>query len=369
MSVQPEEWTEEEYCAFYQSTTCTQMTVSSYSCVPTCLSDCSDVFCDSMSALVFGCDATSHATYKNKSALESSCLTSFSTNSPTQTDMTFTSSNEFDNVSPSEMNTTEGKEAAIAAMSLAMSGVTTDQIKIVSITGSEGRRRQLFQTNQWNSNEKSHSSLRSEAISSVVIFKITVALEKLGYSSSSSSAAYDKLINQISTSVSSGQFQQNLKAAGQTLGITTFQSVAITKTPSYSPPAVVYQTTTAPTPLPSPLPTPNPTNPENGKGNGSSNGNGDSEKVGIIVGSVIGGFVFLILIFGLIFFFCLNPQRREEIEATFQRAQFKKVSADDSPRFVATVPSGIAAPAPGPKPTAVMPAPRLENERETNRLL
>jgi hypothetical protein len=237
-----------------------------------------------MSALVFACDATVHgATYKNKSAVETSCLDSFSTNAPSETEMSFTSLTEFDNVSPSEMNTTAGIEAAIAAMSLAMSGVTTDQIKIVSITGSESRR-VLSSSQQIMKSHMRKDGVVAQAVSSIVLYQITVVLEKLGYSSSSSTAAFEKLVGQISTSVSSGQFQQNLKAAGESVGVTTFQSAGVSKTPSYSAPQVIYLTTAAPTYRPS-----------------KQNKNESDDTVKMFICTVVVGFLLPLLIFGLLF--------------------------------------------------------------------
>jgi hypothetical protein len=311
MTVQPEDWTEEEYCAFYQqSTTCSETSVASYSCVPSCLSDCSDVFCDSMSTLVFACDDSVHATYKNKSAVQKSCLNSFATNSPTRTQMSFTSLAEFGNVSPSGMDTTAGREAAIAAMTMAMPGVTADQVTIESITGSESRRR-------LSSNKVVQSHMRNgvvvQAVSSNVLYKISVILELLGYTSSSSTAAYDQLVGEISSSVSSGQFQQNLKAAGQQVGVTTFQSADVSKTPAYSSPVLTPLVTASPTPAPSSSPT------DQRK---KSSNDDDGEQAGIIAGSVIGGFVLLLLVFCFVYF-CLNRQRRAGLEEKFKKYQGK----------------------------------------------
>jgi hypothetical protein len=313
MTVQPEDWTEEEYCAFYQqSTTCSESSVASYSCVPSCLSDCSDVFCDSMSTLVFACDDSVHATFKNKSAVEKTCLDSSAANVETRTQMSFTSETEFGGVSPSDMNSTAAKEAAIAAMTLAMSGVTADQITILSITGTESRR--LSSNKNMIAKSYMRNGVVAQAVTSNVLYKITVVVELLGYSSSSSTAAYDRLVNQISTSISSGQFQQNLKAAGQTAGVTTFQSADVSKIPTYGSPEVTQLVTAAPTPAP----TPAPTTPE--KDNKKSN-NDDDNNAGAIAGGVIGGFVLLVLLVALVYF-CMDTQRRQELEDKFrQRTQ------------------------------------------------
>jgi hypothetical protein len=318
MTVQPEDWTEEEYCAFYQqSTTCSETSVATYSCVPSCLSDCSDVFCESMSTLVFACDNSVHATYKNKSAVETSCLNSFAANSPTRTQMSFTAQTEFGGVSPSEMDTTGGREAAIAAMTLAMPGVTADQVTIQSITGTESRRLSAFK------NGHLKNGVVSQAVTSNVLYKITVVLELLGYSSSSFNAAYDQLVGEISVSISSGQFQQNLKAAGQTAGLTTFQSVDVSKTPTYTSPEVTQLVTVAPTPAPSSSPT---------AFKNKSHRSDDDATTGAIAGGVIGGIVVLLLIFCFIYF-CLNRQRRAKMEEKFKKQMFKSNGEGSSLRF------------------------------------
>jgi hypothetical protein len=321
MTVQPEDWTEEEYCAFYQqSTTCSESSVASYSCVPSCLSDCSDVFCDSMSTLVFACDDSVHATYKNKSAVETSCLNSFAANSPTRTQMSFTAQTEFGGVSPSEMDTGAGRQVAIAAMTLAMSGVTADQVTIKSITGTESRRRSS------NKNMIAKSYMRNgvvaQAATSNVLYEITVVVELLGYSSSSYTAAYDQLVGEISASFS-GQFQQNLKAAGQTAGVTTFQSADVSKIPTYGSPEVTQLVTVAPTPAPSFSPT---------SFKNKSSGSDDDANAGAIAGGVIGGFVILLLIFCFIYF-CLNRQRRAEMEEKFKKQMYHSNGEASSLRF------------------------------------
>jgi hypothetical protein len=303
MTMPPEEWGQEEYCTFYeQSTTCNESSVSSFSCVPSCLSDCSDVFCDTMSALVFTCDASAHGTYEEKTAVESECLDSYATKTPTKTQMTFTALSEFDGVTPSEMDNTESKSAAITAMSLAMSGVTTDDIAITSITGSGGRRlKKLFpKPLTIGARDEAEAVLSIQAISSSsVLYEITVVLEALGYSDTSSSAAYDQLVAQISDSITSGKFQTDLKTAGAMAGVSTFQAASVSKIPTYTAPQLIYVTTSAPTPASSSAPSPFPSQaPARTKKD-----DGEKTQVGAIVGGVVGGFVFLVAVaFGVYYF-------------------------------------------------------------------
>merc|ERR1712000_450420 len=211
MTVDPADWGDEE--------------VAAYSCVPDCLLDCSDVFCDSMSTLVYACDPDSSATFANKTVLETECLDSYAADAETETLLDFDTVNTFDDVSADEMrNDTASQQAAISAMSLSMSGVPASQISIKSIEDASTRR--MFRR-----------SLQSSGAE--VTFNVVAKLEQLGYKSTEGDAAYSSLTNQISQSVSSGEFQQNLKAAGQTVGVTTFDNAKVQKTPTYSEPVVI----------------------------------------------------------------------------------------------------------------------------------
>jgi len=319
MTIPPPEWGEEEYCAFYsQSTTCSKTSIESYACVPQCLTDCSDVFCDSMSTLVYSCDPTVKATYRNKTAVESQCLYSYSSNAPTQTIMSFSSSNTFDGVSPSEMDTATSRSAAIAAMAMSISGVPADQITIESITGSEARRSLdlSFSLNSGHSKtHHEHEDIRVQVASANVVYKINAVLEALGYSESSSSAAYSSLTNQISTSVVSGQFQQNLKAAGESAGVQTFKHAEVTKIPSYSTPELVLLVTSPPTGLPTGQPT-----------RRKSSSSAPDDDVAPIAGGVIGGF-FALLLIALVIYYCFNQARRQALEEKFRTHNFINVKA------------------------------------------
>jgi hypothetical protein len=353
MTLAPADWGEEEYCAFYeQSTTCSESSVSAFSCVPTCLKDCSDVFCDTMSALVFACDVTSRATYRNKTAVESECLASYAANSSTQTQLSFTSETEFGGVSPSEMDTPESRNAAIVAMSLAMSGVTTDDITITSITGTEARRLNILPKHlSIKTAVVGSTSLRNglpastggadisvQAVSSTVNYQITVLLEQLGFSNTATTAGYDQLVAEISSSITSGKFQQNLKAAGATAGVTTFQSADVSKIPIYSQPQVIYLTTDSPTlvpstsptnapsPIPSAVPTPIPSPAPTSYRVIKSKNEDDDDNTGAIVGGVIGGFFGLLCIGFLIYFFVVKGGDRSKLEESFRAHQFLAVS-------------------------------------------
>eukprot|EP00604_Paraphysomonas_vestita_P001988 CAMPEP_0174821756 /NCGR_PEP_ID=MMETSP1107-20130205/9257_1 /TAXON_ID=36770 /ORGANISM="Paraphysomonas vestita, Strain GFlagA" /LENGTH=300 /DNA_ID=CAMNT_0016039127 /DNA_START=89 /DNA_END=991 /DNA_ORIENTATION=- len=242
--------------------------------------------------------------------------------------MTFTSTNTFDNVSPSQMSSDDSKNAAIVAMSMSVSGVPADQIKILSVTGTENRRNlNLLLTSSSSSSSSSstssslskgllkgskvNSDISLQATTSNVVYEITATLEALGFSDSSSTAAYNQLTGQISSSVTSGRFQQNLKAAGQTAGLTTFQNAEVTKIPTYSEPQIIRLVTVSPTGFPTSQPT-------NTK---KANSADDDVDVAPIIGGVVGGFFGLIII-ALIVYCCISQQRRAEMEEKFKKHNF-----------------------------------------------
>lgn len=308
MTVDPADWGSTEYCQFYASTACTEDTVGAYACVPDCLNDCSDVFCDSMSTLVYACDPDSSATYSNKTVLETECLDAYAEGAETETLLEFDSESTFDDVSAAEMrNSTEAQNAALSAMSLAMSGVPVSQITIKDIKDEESNRR-LFRRFLQTSG-------------AIVTFGIVAKLEQLGYKSTEGAAAYTSLTNQISQSVSSGAFQQNLKAAGQTAGVTTFQNAKVNKSPVYTDPVVVavvtVKPTSFPTPAPSVVPTPVPTNVPKKNSDNDDIALSESEISGVVVGSVIG----FCLLLGVVYL-CWDKKRLGDMEEQFRQHNF-----------------------------------------------
>merc|ERR1712000_505356 len=297
MTVDPADWGDEEYCQFYASTTCSEEAVAAYSCVPDCLLDCSDVFCDSMSTLVYACDPDSSATFANKTVLETECLDSYAADAETESLLDFDTVNTFDDVSADEMrNDTASQQAAISAMSLSMSGVPASQISIKSIEDASTRR--MFRR-----------SLQSSGAE--VTFNVVAKLEQLGYKSTEGDAAYSSLTNQISQSVSSGEFQQNLKAAGQTVGVTTFDNAKVQKTPTYSEPVVIAVVTVQPTSFPTSAPTLTP------KKSDDDVALSDGEIAGIVIGSVVG---FCLLVFGA--YICWDKKRLGDMEEQFKQHNF-----------------------------------------------
>ena len=303
MTVQPADWGQEEYCAFYASTTCTEQSVSQDLCTPTCLTDCVDVFCDTMSTLVYACDSDSTETYADKTALENQCLDASAANAETETLLIFSAASSFDDVSAAEMEASEdAKTAARTTMSLAMSGVPVNQIVITDISDSSTRR------------QLQGGSSRKLTTSTEVTYQITAKLEALGFKSTDGDAAYSSLTGQISNSVSSGAFQQNLKASGQTIGVTTFSNAKVIKTPSYSEPDVVSVVTTTPTSMPSRAPS---ALSERGGGDNDDGGISDGIIAVIVIFSIIGC---IAIVIGA--YYIYTQRQRKDLENQFLQHNF-----------------------------------------------
>jgi len=229
----------------------------------------------------------------------------------------------FDGVSPSALSSdTNALDAAIAAMSLAVSGVPADQISILQVTGSESRRLDLSLAYSQSSHLKGSSSaprhdVSMQAVSSNILYQLNATLEALGFSESSSDDAYSQLTSEISSSIVSGKFQQDLKASGQTSGVNTFTAAEVNKVPDYGAPTLILKVTSPPTSLPTgqpttPPPTSQPT--RHKKGNSAD----DDGNVGAIAGGVIGGFIGLVII-GVIIYYCTSQQRRNDLEEKFRK--------------------------------------------------
>lgn len=242
MSTVPSDWSIQDYCEFYSSTFCSQSTVSSYSCSPPCLMDCVDVFCDTMSALVFICDPSVQSSYKNKSMVQSSCLHSYSSTSPTKTLMTFFATLVFGNVNSFEMNTIQSIDVSIVGMEMSLSGVTANEIEIESVVGSESVTSRRGLGSLFSSTDQQYSSN--------VTYKFSVILESLGFDLNSASSAYLQITDEITSSVVNGNLQQNIKATGITVGVNAFASLSIASTPVYSTAVFTVLQTTSPSSFP-----------------------------------------------------------------------------------------------------------------------
>jgi hypothetical protein len=144
-------------------------------------------------------------------------------------------------------------------------------------------------------------------VSSVITYELNATLESLGYTESTANAAYEDLKGQITGSILSGKFQQDLKAAGQTKGVTTFANAEVNQIPTYGPLKLTLLVTAAPSYSPTPAPT------REKKKNSDDDGD-----VAAIAGGVVGGFFGLLLI-GFIIYYCASQQRRDDLEEKFRQ--------------------------------------------------
>jgi hypothetical protein len=304
MSVPPGQWGLLEYCEFYQSTSCTMSTVSSCSCVPICLSDCVDVFCDSMSslALICGSSVDQGAVYPNTSSTQSSCLDAFAATSPTQTLMTFLAVLVFKNVNVFEMSTLESQDVAIVGMEMSVSGVTANDITIERVADGDAAATTLLSVAG-----PLRSSLSAQTASNVT-YKFSVVLESLGYDSLSSSSAYLQLTEAITSAVADGRLEHNLRAVGAKAASSTFSSVSISSPPKYST-AVVTPKTDSSSPSSSP-------SSDHSKDSSGANDDESPRPLHLalyIIGGIIG--VSLLALGGLM---ALNRRRRTAKEQSYE---------------------------------------------------
>jgi hypothetical protein len=134
------DWTLNDFCTLYHSQACKRHKVENYTCQPECLLSCPDVFCDSFSSLVFGCDHKySHILYSNKSATEQQCLETVAGGEVTLTQFIFDVELELKGVDPSIMATDASIQNAVAvAMSLTLAGIPQSRMLYVSSFAATG---------------------------------------------------------------------------------------------------------------------------------------------------------------------------------------------------------------------------------------
>jgi len=257
------DWDAQQYCEFFAYSKCSWDAVADYSCSPACLYDCPDVFCDVFSSSVYGCPKS--GTFADKNTLESYCLSNYSLSANTVSEMEFTLDLQFDGTDPDSFNDADTQKAAIAAMSEAMSGVPTNQISITEFSPS---RRQLLGID-----------IEIVADSAKVKFAIQAYLEQLGFTANDGSLAYTSLTDQITSSVSSGQFLVNLKVAAQTAGVSSFDDTQVPDTIDF----YEYTVTLLKSAPPTGIPTSAPTRPSEPSGNDLSTGAIAGISIAVIV--------------------------------------------------------------------------------------
>jgi hypothetical protein len=197
-------------CEFYDASSCTTENITDYSCVPSCLSDCGDVFCDSFSKLSFLCAEPSKVVdYRKALAIEKTCLGSFMQGTTTETALQFNVSVVFGNVTVEEFrNDTEAQNATIRILTDIMGGdpaVVIYEINPYFLNSGN---------NNTNSTTRLLYSIDSTGQYTEVVFGVTVIIEQLGFSSQQALLAFLDLKASLSDAFLSRYIVQTLKDQG-----------------------------------------------------------------------------------------------------------------------------------------------------------
>lgn len=139
MTVHPDHWKAEEYCAFYASVGCTQSGIEGYTCSPDCLSTCPDVFCDTFSTLLF-CGV--EVNQVDKAQIEGKCMASVGATMPTTTIMNMSIGIGFQNINQDAfLADAQALATAVLTLSNFISGVPLSRMRINAISALESSRR------------------------------------------------------------------------------------------------------------------------------------------------------------------------------------------------------------------------------------
>ena len=234
IDIDPIDWTSTEYCAYSSSVNCAEDDIASYTCVPMCLKDCPDVFCKTMATLFTQCE--NNYDEERQLQLTSSCVASYAAQAPTKTAVIFSAVAQFSGISAADfIQDIDAQYAARTALSLAMDGVSADQINVTAIT----------------ENVVAGSRRRLDVYGAIdVNFAIVILLEEMGYSNTDAKLVYESVTEDIEDSFGSGDFQELLMSTAESLGIATLADVGVESTIAVSEFEVDYIETSAPTALP-----------------------------------------------------------------------------------------------------------------------
>lgn len=251
-------WSTAEFCEFRSKSGCDLDSIAAYACVPACLENDPNVFCDSMSTLALNCDDASGGSLITHAELQTACVASYAASAETLTEISFETSTSLAGVSASSLQADQTAQyAARVTMSLAMSSVPVDQVTITTITDSvDGRRRRSREVS--DADTEAPRLLTSSGVN--IEFAVTAQLEQLGYTSAGAADAHAALVTEIAASVDSGEFVQNLQANSNSNGSSTFAAVqAIVVSQQVAEVTVAFLRTASPSASPTARPTAGPT--------------------------------------------------------------------------------------------------------------
>ena len=204
--------------------------------------------------------------------------------------------------------------AALVAMSLAVPRLSVNQMEILEVTSSQSQRRLDISIDR-SQLQGSHLKL------SDVTYELNVTLESFGYSFRTADSAYAQITDQITSAVVTGKFQEDLKAAGQTAGVTTFANVVVNESPMYTPARIIRRAAAPPTVNPSSQPTPH----VNKK---KRIVNDDDSNVAIIAGGTV-GVIFFLALGGCLIYYLIRQQQPRNLQEIICKHSLVPSKGDD----------------------------------------
>jgi len=251
----PTTWDTADYCGFNIYSNCDKQNVADYACVPACLENCPNVFCDTMSTLVLNCDGSSaEGSFSSKADLQAACVASYAASAETLTVLSFETSTSLAGVSAASVREDEAAQyAARVSIASAMSNIPVSQVNITNITDVVDRRRLRA---------GAHNFPRQLVGTGANIeFAILAELEQLGFTSSQATEVYELLVGQVEESINSGEFVENLKTNSDAGGSATLAAVEAVEAsqPQAEAISVVFVRTASPTNNPTVRPSSVPT--------------------------------------------------------------------------------------------------------------
>jgi hypothetical protein len=182
-----------------------------------------------------------------KAITEAKCMASVGEAIPTSTIMNMSIAVAFKNIDRDAfLADLQAQSTAILTLSNFISGIPLNRMRIITITTLSSRRLRSGGDNVHN----------AAVIGSLVTYRVSVALEELGYDSTQSEAAFNSIVTQVDQSIQYGQFQATLVLNSNHAGSNFMDAVVVDQPSQSSIESVSMVITVAPTSMPSPVPVP-----------------------------------------------------------------------------------------------------------------
>lgn len=253
----PSQWGLSELCEFYDSTKCSATNISKYACVPACLYECGNVFCNSFSRLSFLCAQPKlEVDYGKASAMEGKCLNSFAEVISTETLVEFNISIVFENITAEEfLNDTKAQNATEYVVAFTMPQVKIYQVFIMGVRNyiALSDEKPMF---QYLHQDRMAVSVDLIGSAVEVVLNVQVIVELLGYASTDALVAYVDLKTSAISAYVSKQILRRLQAEGLLVfGTDLFERDFDAIDILFSPASISYLRTAVPTLQPTESPT------------------------------------------------------------------------------------------------------------------